>query len=189
VDISDNLTFLQCVERSIDIFSVKPPDWVGWKDTADFEGTSGRNPFSANNPFEMDIGNPSEAGDNLESACTNQDSKMKMDHVTGKETIQDGSVPELQEGAEADGLVNKTTLSLFEENVEFVGVEIEGTKKAMEHALKEGIVGEAGPIKRDIGLKSEETKMIDENGDSKYNDMNYWRSDYNSTIAQDEGSL
>jgi serine/threonine-protein phosphatase 6 regulatory subunit 3 len=185
VDISDNLTFLQCVERNIDIFSVKPPDWVGWRDTADFEGTSGRNPFSVNNPFEIDIGNSSDMGDNLKSACTDQDSRMNMDHVTSKETILDGSVPEPQE-AEADGLVNKTTMSLFEENVEFVGVEIEGTKKAMEHALKEGIVGEAGPMKRDVGLQSEEPKMIDENGDSKYNDMNYWRSGYNSTIAQDE---
>ena len=33
--------------------------------------------------------------------------------------------------------------ALFEEDVEFVGVEPEGTEKAMDQALKEGIVGEA----------------------------------------------
>ena len=43
-----------------------------------------------------------------------------------------------------------TVPSLFEEDVEFVGVEPEGTEKAMEQALKEGIVGEAGPLKRNI---------------------------------------
>ncbi|KAL0667536.1 hypothetical protein Bca4012_030240 [Brassica carinata] len=46
---------------------------------------------------------------------------------------------------------------LFEEDVEFVGVEAQGTEKSMEQALKEGIVGEAehcsGKLKpgRDFG--------------------------------------
>ena len=56
-----------------------------------------------------------------------------MDHVIGKETIEDSFVPEREE-AEENELVKKTIFPLFEDNIEFVG-----TKKAMEHALKEGI--------------------------------------------------
>ena len=94
IDISDNLTFPQYVERIINIFSVKPPDWVEWENAVDFEGTSGRNPFSENNPFEINIGNPSEVVVIFKLACTGQDPRIKMDHSTGKEIIQDTFVPE-----------------------------------------------------------------------------------------------
>ncbi|VVB09171.1 unnamed protein product [Arabis nemorensis] len=49
----------------------------------------------------------------------------------------------------------------FEEDVEFVGVEPEGTENAMEQALKEGIVGEAGPLKRIIVQKVPENYIGD----------------------------
>ena len=46
IDIYDSLTFPQYVERRINIFFVKPLDWVEWENSIDFEGTSGRNPLS-----------------------------------------------------------------------------------------------------------------------------------------------
>jgi serine/threonine-protein phosphatase 6 regulatory subunit 3 len=69
--------------------------------------------------------------------------------------------------------------SLFEEDVEFVGVELEGTEKAMEQALKEGIVGEAGPLKRNISPKVPEKENSDtaEVDNKEFNDANYWRID------------
>lgn len=71
---------------------------------------------------------------------------------------------------------------LFEEDVEFVGVESEGTEKAMDRALEEGIVGEAGPLKKtEVGEK-------DENGaESKdFNDSNYWRVDQEVSVPVSE---
>ncbi|KAJ6408756.1 hypothetical protein OIU84_008452 [Salix udensis] len=71
-----------------------------------------------------------------------------------------------------------TSASLFEEDVEFVGVELEGTEKAMDQALKEGIVGEAGPLKRNIAPKVPEEKSEDAETENKeFNDANYWRID------------
>lgn len=69
--------------------------------------------------------------------------------------------------------------SLFEDDVEFVGVELEGTEKAMEQALKEGIVGEAGPLKRNIPPRTVEKEDSDESvaGLKEFNDANYWRVD------------
>ncbi|XP_047307574.1 serine/threonine-protein phosphatase 6 regulatory subunit 3-like [Impatiens glandulifera] len=72
-----------------------------------------------------------------------------------------------------NGTSSTIVASLFEEGVEFVGVEIEGTEKAMDHALKEGIVGEAGPMKKNIVPNSEEETAPGMN--KEFNDANYWR--------------
>ncbi|KAF8050586.1 hypothetical protein N665_1935s0003, partial [Sinapis alba] len=53
--------------------------------------------------------------------------------------------------------------SLFDKDVEFVGVEPEGTERAMDQALKEGIVGEAGPMKRSSTTASPGKERPDEN--------------------------
>ncbi|CAA2987516.1 serine threonine- phosphatase 6 regulatory subunit 3-like isoform X1 [Olea europaea subsp. europaea] len=76
--------------------------------------------------------------------------------------------------------------SLFEEDVEFVGVELEGTEKAMEQALKEGIVGEAGPLKRNIVPKMPEKEESDDGGAGikEFNDSNYWRVDQEVTVLE-----
>jgi serine/threonine-protein phosphatase 6 regulatory subunit 3 len=77
--------------------------------------------------------------------------------------------------------------SLFEEDVEFVGVELEGTEKAMEQALKEGIVGEAGPLKRNIIQKvpeKEENSDVDGPGMKEFNDANYWRVDQEVAVLE-----
>ncbi|KAI3995615.1 hypothetical protein MKX01_023360 [Papaver californicum] len=79
--------------------------------------------------------------------------------------------------------------SLFEEDVEFVGVEMEGTEKAMEQALKEGIVGEAGPLKRKLLPKVvPEKKSEEDNGGEgllEFNDMNYWKVDQEVAVVQE----
>ncbi|KAL9171218.1 hypothetical protein ABFS82_04G194800 [Erythranthe guttata] len=72
--------------------------------------------------------------------------------------------------------------SLFEEDVEFVGVELEGTEKAMEQALKEGIVGEAGPLKKSIVPKK--TEKEDSDDLNEFNDTNYWRVDQEVTVLE-----
>ncbi|XP_026403169.1 serine/threonine-protein phosphatase 6 regulatory subunit 3-like isoform X2 [Papaver somniferum] len=79
--------------------------------------------------------------------------------------------------------------SLFEEDVEFVGVEMEGTEKAMEQALKEGIVGEAGPLKRNLVPKvvPEKKSEEDDGGEGllEFNDMNYWKVDQEVAVVQE----
>lgn len=68
--------------------------------------------------------------------------------------------------------------SLFGKDVEFVGVEPEGTERAMDQALKEGIVGEAGPMKRNSATASPgKESSSDDNMQQEYNDTNYWRID------------
>ncbi|CAI9266258.1 unnamed protein product [Lactuca saligna] len=64
---------------------------------------------------------------------------------------------------------------LFEEDVEFVGVELEleGSEKAMDGALKEGIVGEAGPLKKQEVIPEKEENELKKD----FNDSNYWRVD------------
>ncbi|KAJ4903152.1 SIT4 phosphatase-associated family protein [Raphanus sativus] len=76
--------------------------------------------------------------------------------------------------------------ALFEEDVEFVGVEAEGTEKAMEQALKEGIVGEAGPLKRNVVQKvvpgNESQK--ENSGVKEFNDANFWRVDQEVAVLE-----
>nr|KYP68537.1 Serine/threonine-protein phosphatase 6 regulatory subunit 2 [Cajanus cajan] len=76
--------------------------------------------------------------------------------------------------------------SLFEEDVEFVGVELEGTEKAMDHALKEGVVGEAGPLKKNIVSKVPEKENSEEGGPGlkEFNDSNYWRVDKEVAVLE-----
>ncbi|XP_010541326.1 PREDICTED: serine/threonine-protein phosphatase 6 regulatory subunit 3-like isoform X2 [Tarenaya hassleriana] len=77
--------------------------------------------------------------------------------------------------------------SLFEEDVEFVGVEPEGTERAMEQALKEGIVGEAGPMKRNAAAAAPSPSPEKESSGDKmkeFNDANYWRIDQDVTLVE-----
>ncbi|ESQ37497.1 hypothetical protein EUTSA_v10002405mg [Eutrema salsugineum] len=75
--------------------------------------------------------------------------------------------------------------SLFGKDVEFVGVEPEGTERAMEQALKEGIVGEAGPMKRNSAATASPGKeSSDENMQQEYNDTNYWKVDQEVAVVE-----
>ncbi|RID58566.1 hypothetical protein BRARA_F01858 [Brassica rapa] len=74
--------------------------------------------------------------------------------------------------------------SLFEKDVEFVGVEPEGTERAMDQALKEGIVGEAGPMKRSSTTASPGKESSDENMQQEYNDTNYWKIDQEVAVVE-----
>ncbi|CAA7030967.1 unnamed protein product [Microthlaspi erraticum] len=78
--------------------------------------------------------------------------------------------------------------SLFGKDVEFVGVEPEGTERAMDQALKEGIVGEAGPMKRNSAAATaspgKERTSSDENMQQEYNDTNYWKVDQEVTVVE-----
>ncbi|CAL9214125.1 unnamed protein product [Arabidopsis halleri] len=72
---------------------------------------------------------------------------------------------------------NGSERSLFDKDVEFVGVEAEGTEKAMEQAMKEGIVGEAGAMKKNKEM-AEDPKAEESSGGVKdFNDNNYWKVD------------
>ncbi|CAN7096878.1 unnamed protein product [Brassica rapa subsp. narinosa] len=64
---------------------------------------------------------------------------------------------------------NGSERSLFEK--EYVGVEAEGTEKAM----KEGIVGEAGAMKRNMEMVEDDQKAEESLGVKEFNDNNYWK--------------
>ena len=64
------------------------------------------------------------------------------------------------------------------------GVEPDGTIKAMEKMLKEGVVGEAVPMFKDEHLEKEPEGETKEPA-SDFNDVNYWRSDYSHTVVQE----
>ncbi|KAF8048349.1 hypothetical protein N665_2556s0004 [Sinapis alba] len=89
--------------------------------------------------------------------------------------------PVTANGSPTPGVVR----ALFEEDVEFVGVEAEGTEKAMEQALKEGIVGEAGPLKRNMVQKVPGNESQKENsGVKEFNDANFWRVDQEVAVLE-----
>lgn len=161
-----------------DLFGDRPiPDWVAWGDTSDFQVSgSGVNPFldqndsNVNNSVEP-VGNPTSptsSGDIVSNGTSTS---------TGSNASSSGS-DSSQKSASVP--------SLFEEDVEFVGVELEGTEKAMEQALKEGIVGEAGPLKRNLVPKKPEKENTDDDGAGikEFNDANYWRVEQEVAVLE-----
>ncbi|KAG7010632.1 Serine/threonine-protein phosphatase 6 regulatory subunit 3 [Cucurbita argyrosperma subsp. argyrosperma] len=164
-----------------DMYGDRPlPDWVGWGEASDLQvGGSSLNPFEDND--KSDINDSSQ----IELAAPNVNSPTK-----GEVCLPNGSPTTTGsgDGSEGSDQSQKTTAvpSLFEEDVEFVGVELEGTEKAMEQALKEGIVGEAGPLKRSVVPKVPEKENSDENGAGikEFNDANYWRVDHEVAVLE-----
>ncbi|XP_022985688.1 serine/threonine-protein phosphatase 6 regulatory subunit 3-like isoform X1 [Cucurbita maxima] len=164
-----------------DMYGDRPlPDWVGWGEASDLQvGGSSLNPFEDND--KSDIIDASQ----IEFAAPNVNSPTK-----GEVCLPNGSPTTTgsSDGSEGSDQSQKTTAvpSLFEEDVEFVGVELEGTEKAMEQALKEGIVGEAGPLKRSVVPKVPEKENSDENGAGikEFNDANYWRVDHEVAVLE-----
>ncbi|KAJ9698105.1 hypothetical protein PVL29_007281 [Vitis rotundifolia] len=172
---SGDLSFFQFeTTDNEDLFGDRPlPEWVGWGESADLQvGGSSLNPFEDENG-DTDVTDPIPA----EEAVLNVNSSS-----LGELVLPNGSPTATgSEGSSGSGSSQRgaTVPSLFEEDVEFVGVELEGTEKAMEQALKEGIVGEAGPLKRNIIAKVPEKENSDDGGAGmkEFNDANYWRVD------------
>ncbi|XP_059430546.1 uncharacterized protein LOC132164134 isoform X2 [Corylus avellana] len=165
-----------------ELFGDRPlPDWVGWGDSSDLQvGGSSVNPFEDHTNSDV---NPSSRAQLVTSSATSPSS--------GESTLPNGSptTTTSSEGSASSDSSQRTAAvpSLFEEDVEFVGVELEGTEKAMEQALKEGIVGEAGPLKRNIIPKvAEKEENSDEGGPGmkEFNDANYWRVDQEVAVLE-----
>ncbi|KAE9600599.1 hypothetical protein Lal_00045470 [Lupinus albus] len=162
-----------------DLFGDRPlPDWVGWSEPSDMQVAG-----SSLNPFvDQDESN------NNNSTEPQSESPNPSSPSRGEFIPSNGS-PTTKDSIEGGGEMSHKSVSvpsLFEEDVEFVGVELEGTEKAMEHALKEGIVGEAGPLKRNIVSKVPEKENSEEGGPGmkEFNDTNYWRVDQEVAVLE-----
>jgi serine/threonine-protein phosphatase 6 regulatory subunit 3 len=124
VGISDNSSPFQCEGRILGMPSVKTPDWVGWRESEDFEGTSGRNQLSKDNPSEIEMTNAAETGYGSTLSPPDQRCVIEMDAENSKGALDESSSAALKEGSEAEGLRGRMGLPSFVENVEFVGVEV-----------------------------------------------------------------
>ncbi|XP_035546054.1 serine/threonine-protein phosphatase 6 regulatory subunit 3-like isoform X1 [Juglans regia] len=163
-----------------ELFGDRPlPDWVAWGNSSDLlVGSSSVNPFEDH--YSSDVDPSSQA-----QLVTSDGSSLS----SGVSVLPNGSpatATSSDSSAGSDSSQRSAAVpSLFEEDVEFVGVELEGTEKAMEQALKEGIVGEAGALKRNIKPKVPEEKS-DEGGPGmkEFNDANYWRVDQEVAVLE-----
>ncbi|KAL0369660.1 UNVERIFIED_CONTAM: Homeobox-leucine zipper protein REVOLUTA [Sesamum angustifolium] len=163
-----------------DPFGDRPiPEWVAWGEAAEFQvGGSSVNPFD----------DQSNSTDNRVHSV--EASSVPISISSSADSIPNGtsSSPNSSDGSAKSDSSHKSVVvpSLFEEDVEFVGVELGGTEKAMEQALKEGIVGEAGPLKRNIIPKKPEKEDSDDGGAGmkEFNDANYWRVDQEVAVLE-----
>ncbi|XP_031123229.1 serine/threonine-protein phosphatase 6 regulatory subunit 3-like isoform X2 [Ipomoea triloba] len=146
------------------------PEWAAWGDVSFLQG--GR---SSVNPFLDDY---SDDCDHVNPATTTAVSPLSSTTSNGETIVPNGATSTTHRGTPVP--------SLFEEDVEFVGVELEGTEKAMEHALKEGIVGEAAPLKKNLIHKLPENENTEDSGAGikEFNDANYWRVDHEVAVLE-----
>ena len=160
---------------SKDLFGEAPPvsDWVNWCEASGLvvEGSS-TNPF-VDDDQSVDHSNANEV--------TTFNSSVNREF-----TLPNGSSRNDDQSLNSDISEKPSAApSLFEEDVEFVGVEPEGTEKAMEQALKEGIVGEAGPLKKKaVPLKVPDEKPDDGAPGTEFNDANYWRFEQEVAVLE-----
>ncbi|KAF6167859.1 hypothetical protein GIB67_027637 [Kingdonia uniflora] len=122
------------------------------------------NPFNENNKPGTDISTPTENGNVVD------------------EEIAPASPMDSTDGPVGTSIVP----SLFEEDVEFVGLDSEGIDKAIEHVLEEGTGVEAGPLKTNQTYNSPEYENSEEDdaGMLELNDTNYWRVDQEVAVVQ-----
>ncbi|KDO73309.1 hypothetical protein CISIN_1g0361041mg, partial [Citrus sinensis] len=163
------------------LFAGRPlPDWEGWGGSSDMQVSgSSLNPFIDHDISDVNPASHNEAVTSDGSSPSSVESTLPNGSSTSMDS-SDGTVS-------TDGSQRCASVpSLFEEDVEFVGVELEGTERAMEQALKEGIVGEAGPLKRNIITKGPEKENPDESGAAikEFNDANYWRVDQEVAVLE-----
>lgn len=177
---SNDLGFFQYVTTD-NRFGDRPlPDWVGWQESSDLQvvGSDG-NPQNDCGYPNVDLSTPVGPTGSIGNPLSNGEVKVPTGSTN---TLVSNDWPLV-----TDASHRATVPSLFEEDVEFVGVEIEGTERAMEQALKEGIVGEAAPLKRNLALKMPEKEKSNEDGAEifEFNDANYWRVDQEVAAVQE----
>lgn len=164
-----------------ELFADRPlPEWVGWGESSGLQvGGSSFNPFVDHDNSDVNLSGEVDVPMTDVKSPSSGDSMLPNGSPTSKD-CSDGSVS-------SDASQRSPPVpSLFEEDVEFVGVELEGTEKAMEQALKEGIVGEAGPLKRNIVPKVPENEKSEDGGAGikEFNDANYWRVDQEVAVLE-----
>ncbi|KAL5832887.1 hypothetical protein ACOSQ3_016561 [Xanthoceras sorbifolium] len=157
------------------------PEWEeGWRGSSDLHvGGPSLNPFIDHDDADVNLDSHMEVVTSDATSPSGGESPLP----NGSSTSTDSSGG----SASSDGGQRSPPVpSLFEEDVEFVGVELEGTEKAMEQALKEGIVGEAGPLKRNINPNFPEKENPDDGGANvkEFNDANYWRVDQEVAVLE-----
>ncbi|KAH6810130.1 SIT4 phosphatase-associated family protein [Perilla frutescens var. frutescens] len=155
------------------------PEWVAWGEGSDFQvGGSSVNPFDDHSNMTENV------------AHTAEGSAAPIYPMPSGESVPNGiSSVDVCDGLAISDSSQKSVAvpSLFEEDVEFVGVELEGTEKAMEQALKEGIVGEAGPLRRNSSPKKPGKEDLDDGaGMKEFNDANYWRVDQEVAVQESQ---
>ncbi|KAK9153471.1 hypothetical protein Sjap_000951 [Stephania japonica] len=148
------------------------PEWVAWQEPSDLPAGG-----SDGSLVQDDITPDADSSDPTETTVApSPDSPTKVEVQ-----LPNGTTSPVK----ANGQLVPVQ-SLFEDDVEFVGVELEGTEKAMEQALKEGIVGEAGPLKRNLApMMVEKVKTDDDEEKLEFNDANYWRMDQEVAVVQE----
>ncbi|PPS06954.1 hypothetical protein GOBAR_AA13676 [Gossypium barbadense] len=157
------------------------PEWVRWGEYSDLQvGGSSKNPFLDDDSSDVNL--PSQT----ETMVTDVAPPLNGESVLPSGSSDSMDLSEGSEGSDTNQKSPPSVPSLFEEDVEFVGVELEGTEKAMEQALKEGIVGEAGPLKRSSVPKVPEKENPDDDGAGmkEFNDSNYWRVDQEVSVSE-----
>ncbi|XP_022874816.1 serine/threonine-protein phosphatase 6 regulatory subunit 3-like [Olea europaea var. sylvestris] len=157
-----------------DLFEDRPiPEWVAWGERSDFQvGASSVNPFVDQNDASHNPASSVETSTGQISSTTSIGGSLPNGTSSSTDSSDDSTKSD-------PGQKSIAVPSLFEEDVEFVGVEPEGTEKAMEPALEEGIVGEAGLLKSNLAPKGQEKEDSEDDGSGmkEFNDANYWRVD------------
>ncbi|KAG2323967.1 hypothetical protein Bca52824_006695 [Brassica carinata] len=139
-------------EKTEEAFAEQPPEWVGWSEPSSDMQVSG----TGLNPF-------------LDDDDDDDSKNMRNLDIATPEGKTEPVIP--------NGSLSPTEKSLFEKDVEFVGVEAEGTEKAMEQVIKEGTVGEAGAMKRKTETVENHKSEEESSGVKEFNDNNYWKVD------------
>ncbi|KAJ7296962.1 hypothetical protein O6H91_03G067900 [Diphasiastrum complanatum] len=188
----DDSTFLQYKGRNSDLFSSESSSWAAFGESRNTEGTSGRDSFDHNNPFCHNFGTSVDGDSFSTHKVSENDSIFEMEvERNATSTLDDTALSSNSRNNddhnETSALSFETGTDLFGSAKQLIGVEATGTAKAMEHALKEGVVGEAGPLFPKIIApdKELETRMGDKVGSPEFNDVNYWRSEYQSAAVEE----
>ncbi|XP_013614605.1 PREDICTED: serine/threonine-protein phosphatase 6 regulatory subunit 1 isoform X1 [Brassica oleracea var. oleracea] len=164
--------------------------------------TEGKNPFVATAstsdavsvntvPGDIEIDEDVVSGESSPEMVERGDSSSSAAEVTDPFPADDMKIPDVRVpngSSSSEGEVSPKSPpvpSFFGKDVEYVGVEPEGTERAMDQALlKEGIVGEAGPMKRNSATDSPGKESTDENIQQEYNDTNYWKVDPEVAVVE-----
>ncbi|KAF8114139.1 hypothetical protein N665_0041s0028 [Sinapis alba] len=163
--------------------------------------TEGKNPFVATAstsetvsvdtlPGDIEIDEDVVSGESSPEMVERGDSSSSAAQVTDPFPEYDVKMPDVRVpngSSSSEGEMSPrspSVPSLFGKDVEYMGVEPEGTERAMDQALKEGIVGEAGPMKRNSAIASPGKEITDENIQQEYNDTNYWKVDQEVAVVE-----